>query len=162
MSTEDDDIRELDLGENPVKCEFCAATPCICEGEDDEDPEVNPSGKLVEAQKQFAAQGITIKHSVEWEEYIVKPKGEKDDCDISYHTDDLDDAISNAAVMAKWIAEHPQANPEEVETDDCECYDDCDCEENCTCGPCDKKACEEACSCCCDCTCEEEGEEPAE
>lgn len=168
MSTEDDDIRELDLGENPVKCEFCAQSPCICEeDEDDDETGANPEDSdedIENAILELSSMGMTLKYGGDDYEAHLKSDGR-----LVYKDCDLEELVGVAQFVRAQIDDGVEVdlpitnrNPKATETDDCECYDDCDCEENCTCGPCDVKSCEEACVCCCDCTCEDEDEEPAE
>lgn len=50
------------------------------------------------------AMGLTAKYSSEWQEFIINYR--QDDSrrseDSSYHTDDADDAIGTAKIMANW------------------------------------------------------------
>lgn len=133
----------------PGKCDQCGQKPCACDGGEEEE---NPSGKLHEAKKKVAALGLTLVHDVEYNEFIVKEKGSRNDSDTSYHTDNLDDAVVTAAKMAEQLGLDPQENPAEEE-EECGCFDDCKCDP-CNCEECD--VCEEdeegpLCSCCCDC-----------
>ena len=107
MPNEDDEIRKLDLGDNPGpgKCDLCCHKPCVCEGDDVDDAEEqeNPSGRVYEAKKAVSALGLTLVYDTDNNEFIVKEKGSRNDSRTSYHTDDLDDAVSTAKAMAKEL-----------------------------------------------------------
>lgn len=54
---------------------------------------------LRDAQAICRKQGFTLKHAVEWGEYIVKESGARDDAPGSYHTNDIDDAVGTMWAM---------------------------------------------------------------